>query len=302
MTVKSLEYVVIKTENMEAWHHFLTDIVGAMPGRPRGDAALYRIDDRPFRFWIEPGESERLVASAFEVADSAALARLAAAVAAAGRPVRHASAEEARARGVEAMFATSDPAGNGLEFFSRWEEGDSEAFVSPVGVAGFVTGGMGMGHAVLPAPDFERCHAFYRDVIGFGDTDLPRFYLQGGEGDPGMGFAFMHGGGGRHHAVALAECPPPPSGCIHLMLEMATLIDVGRCHDRMRKAKIPESATLGRHVNDEMTSFYMQTPSGFDLEIGCDGLVIDPATWVPTAHEQISVWGHVWAWQNAMAE
>jgi len=86
------------------------------------------------------------------------------------------------------------------------------------------------------------------------------------------------------------------------MLEMTTLIDVGRCHDRMRKAKIPESATLGRHVNDEMTSFYMQTPSGFDLEIGCDGLVIDPATWVPTAHEQISVWGHVWAWQKAMAE
>jgi 3,4-dihydroxy-9,10-secoandrosta-1,3,5(10)-triene-9,17-dione 4,5-dioxygenase len=49
-----------------------------------------------------------------------------------------------------------------------------------------------------------------------------------------------------------------------------------------------------------MTSFYVQTPAGFDLEIGCDGLVIDPATWETTRHEAISVWGHVWAWQEAM--
>ena len=64
----------------------------------------------------------------------------------------------------------------------------------------------------------------------------------------------------------------------------------------------PESATLGKHTNDEMTSFYMQTPSGFDLEVGCDGLVIDPASWEPTAHKTISEWGHEWAWQKAMAE
>ena len=49
-----------------------------------------------------------------------------------------------------------------------------------------------------------------------------------------------------------------------------------------------------------MTSFYMQTPGGFDLEFGCDGLVIDPATWETTAHTEISVWGHRWAWQEAM--
>ena len=70
----------------------------------------------------------------------------------------------------------------------------------------------------------------------------------------------------------------------------------------MRVRGIPESASLGLHTNDEMTSFYMQTPSGFDLEVGCDGLVIDPASWEATAHTSISEWGHVWAWQKAMAE
>jgi 3,4-dihydroxy-9,10-secoandrosta-1,3,5(10)-triene-9,17-dione 4,5-dioxygenase len=48
--------------------------------------------------------------------------------------------------------------------------------------------------------------------------------------------------------------------------------------------------------------FYVQTPGGFDLEIGCDSLVIDPASWQTTKHEAISIWGHEWAWQKAMKE
>ena len=72
--------------------------------------------------------------------------------------------------------------------------------------------------------------------------------------------------------------------------------------NEMRAAKVPESATLGRHVNDQTFGFYMQTPGGFDLEIGCDPLVIDPESWVPTAHLQPSEWGHLWAWQKALEE
>jgi 3,4-dihydroxy-9,10-secoandrosta-1,3,5(10)-triene-9,17-dione 4,5-dioxygenase len=161
---------------------------------------------------------------------------------------------------------------------------------------------MGMGHAVFAAPNFDETLHFYRDVIGFHDTDLPRFFLMGTPDDPGVRFAFMHADNGRHHSLAIGEMPGPPSGCIHLMLEMKTLADVGKCHDRMRLAKVPESASLGRHQNDQVTSFYMQTPGGYDLEIGYDGLVIDPAAWTPTAHERISEWGHVWAWQKAMEE
>jgi 3,4-dihydroxy-9,10-secoandrosta-1,3,5(10)-triene-9,17-dione 4,5-dioxygenase len=94
----------------------------------------------------------------------------------------------------------------------------------------------------------------------------------------------------------------PPSGAVHVMLEYPNLIEVGKAHDRMKRLGYPESATLGSHFNDETTGFYVQTPSGFDLEIGCDSLVIDPATWQTTRHEGISVWGHEWAWQKAMKE
>jgi len=42
-----------------------------------------------------------------------------------------------------------------------------------------------------------------------------------------------------------------------------------------------------------MTSFYIKTPSGFFVEYGWAGRVIDPATW--EAHETFngpSLWGH----------
>lgn len=301
MAVKALGYVVIETANRGEWERFLIRVPGAMKAESaRADVDLYRVDGRPFRFWIQQGEHEKLSAAAYEVATAEAWQALAQSVSDAGRPVETGSAEEAAQRGVAAFFRTTDPAGNGLEFYHGDQQSDV-AFVSPEGVSGFVTGEMGMGHAVFAAPDFAATHAFYREVIGLGDTDLPSFFLMGPDG-PEMHFAFMHGSSGRHHSLAIAEMPAPPSGCVHIMLEMKSLTDVGKAYDRMRAEGFVQSASLGKHVNDEMVGFYVQTPGGFDLEIGYDGLVIDPATWATTRHEQISEWGHVWAWQEAMKQ
>lgn len=301
MGIKALGYVVIAATDPAAWDRFMTEVVGAMRGAASEDgAALYRIDDRPFRFRVERGPEEQLVAAAYEVGGAEELDALRTKLIAAGRPVSDGHADAARSRGVAAFLSTSDPAGNGLEFF-HGDTRDDVPFVSPAGVSGFVTGAMGMGHAVFAAPNFSECHDFYR-AIGFHDTDVPRFHFTDAADDPGMGFAFMHADNGRHHSIAIGEMPQPPSRCIHLMLEMKTQGDVGRCYDRMRLAKVPESASIGRHVNDQTFGFYMQTPGGFDIEIGADPLVIDPATWVPTAHLQPSEWGHVWAWQRAAEE
>lgn len=303
MGIKALGYLVVTTKQPAEWDRFLTGLVGTMRIADSGDgAALYRVDDRVFRFRIETGEEERLKAAAYELGDSAELAALRERIVAAGRPVEDGSPHEAEARGVSAFFRTTDPAGNGLEFY----HGDSrtdEPFVSPLGIPEFVTGDLGLGHAVFCAPDFAASVAFYRDVVGFHETDMPRFYFGGGGADdPGMGFAFLHADNGRHHSVALGEGPVPPPGCVHIMLELPSLLEVGKAHDRMKAMGYAESATLGQHFNDETVGFYVQTPSGFDLEIGCDSLVIDPAHWEVTQHKGISVWGHEWAWQKAMKQ
>lgn len=303
MGVKALGYVVAETAQPGKWEEFLTQLVGAMRAPDAADgAALYRVDERPFRLRIERGSGERFVAAGYEVADATALSTLSGAIVRAGRPVDWADEDEAKQRGADKMFRTSDPAGNGLEFFCGGSR-DEAPFVSPLGIPAFVTGEMGMGHAVFSAPNFDETVAFYRDVVGFHETDMPRFFFGGGgEQDPGMGFAFMHADNGRHHSVAVAEGPVPPSGCIHIMLQLPSLLEVGKAHDRMKALGYPESATIGQHYNDETVGFYVQTPGGFDLEIGCDSLVIDPASWEVTRHMGISVWGHEWAWQKALKE
>jgi hypothetical protein len=51
--------------------------------------------------------------------------------------------------------------------------------------------------------------------------------------------------------------------------------------------------TLGRHTNDQVTSFYSWSPSKFLVEYGWGGRSIDPEGWTP--HERVdgpSLWGH----------
>lgn len=303
MAVISLGYVIVEAQDLSAWQDFACNIVGLMAApSAQEDVALFRMDDRPFRLWVQKGERNAFVAPGWECADRNAYESVLAKLESAGCPVERASPMEARARQVNELARSSDPEGNPMELFhGRFV--DYAPFISPAGVSAFVTGDngdMGLGHVVLTAPNFEKTHAFYKDVMGFDDTDLGRFYLMGGgPDDAGVGFAFLHCNS-RHHSLALGQLPESPNGAVHMMLEVATLEDVGRAYDRVLKSKgkVPLSATLGRHVNDKMTSFYVQTPSGFDIEYGWNGLVIDPATWVPTTSLSVSDWGHKWAYEN----
>lgn len=300
MAVISLGYIIVEAQDLAAWQDFACNIVGLMAApSPHEDVALFRLDDRPWRLRVQKGAQNRLLAPGWECANREAFESALARLEAAGRPVERAGVMEARERQVYELARSSDPAGNPMElFYGRFV--DYVPFTSPAGVSHFVTGDngdMGLGHVVLTAPNFDETHAFYKDVLGFGDTDLGRFYLMGGgPDDPGVGFAFLHCNS-RHHSLALGQMPESPNGAVHMMLEVGTLEDVGRAYDRVLKSKgkVPLSATLGRHVNDKMTSFYMQTPGGFDLEYGWNGLVIDPATWVPTTSLAVSDWGHKWA-------
>ena len=301
MGVKALGYVIIETAQPEKWDEFLTQLAGAVRTLDAVDgAAQYRIDQRPFRFRIEKSDREWFKAAGYEVADIAGLEALSQKIKDAGRLVSTFSSDECASRGIDAGFRTDDPAGNGLEFFC----GDSVTtapFVSPIGISEFVTGEMGMGHAVFSAPNFQEVITFHRDVVGFHETDMPIFHLMGPDAPP-MHFAFLHADNGRHHSIAFGEGPVPPSGIVHIMLEYSNLVEVGKAYDRMKKLGYAESASIGQHCNDETVGFYVQTPSGFDIELGCDSLVIEPASWQVTRHEGISIWGHEWAWQKAMKE
>ena len=151
---------------------------------------------------------------------------------------------------------------------------------------------MGLGHFVVPAPNIDETHAFYRDVLGFGQSDdlnLPA----PAEGAPDMRIVFLHVDNPRHHSLALFNMPVP-SGIVHLMFEVPSLDEVGACLDRVNGAELPLMATLGRHCNDNMVSFYVVAPGGIAVEYGYDGLQLDWATFEPTKSTEADVWGHVY--------
>ena len=86
-----------------------------------------------------------------------------------------------------------------------------------------------------------------------------------------------------------------------MMLETQNLDDVGRALDRAMAAGAHISATLGCHTNDRMVSFYVRSPSGFDIEYGCNGWQVDWSGFTPTTSLSDSLWGHRWSFPGAPA-
>jgi 3,4-dihydroxy-9,10-secoandrosta-1,3,5(10)-triene-9,17-dione 4,5-dioxygenase len=289
--IGSLGYLRIESADTSAWREFGTKVLGLIEGRGPDSSAVYlRMDDFPARLVIVPGEQERLLASGWEVASEGTLLEIARILAAADVPVKAGDAAELADRRVGQLLHVDDPSGNSLEIFSGAIL-DNRPAVSPYGCQ-FVTGDQGMGHVVLPALAGEETLSFYTDLLGFRLRDSMRMP---GEffGKPGreVWMRFL-GCCPRHHSLALAPMEPP-AGIVHLMMEVATLDEVGRALDRSIRRKATISSTLGRHANDRMVSFYVQTPGGFDIEYGTDGLRVEESTWVSRESTAISLWGHV---------
>jgi len=293
MTVRSLGYVVVEATDVAAWRKFALETIGLMEGPPGPDGSVrFRIDERPFRIAVVPGKRNGFVSCGWELRDAEELEATLATVRAAGLEVRAGSDAEVRNRGVQALAHCSDPCGNQLELF-HGRTYDYTPFASARGVSGFIASELGMGHVVLPAPQLAAAHQFYQR-LGFADTDEMWLAMSPNPQDPRLGIYFMHAANPRHHSLALMGAPMP-SGCVHIMLEARSLDDVGYALDRCLASGAHISSTLGKHSNDFMVSFYVQTPGGFDLEFGCHGLKPDWSSWVPTHSLIGDLWGHRWS-------
>ena len=289
--IRSLGYLRIESADVGAWREFGVRALGMVEGRgPEAGAVYLRMDDFPARLVIVPGEREGLLASGWEVPGESDLAEVGRALEEAGVAVKAGTPAELAERRVAQLLRFDDPAGNALEVFSGAALEHRPA-VSPYGNR-FVTGFLGLGHVVLPVSDDESALRFYTDVLGFRLRDSMRMApeLFGRPAGLPLWMRFL-GCNPRHHSLALAPFPAP-AGIVHLMIEVASLDDVGRAMDRCARRGAPASATLGRHANDLMVSFYVRTPGGFDIEYGTDGRLVDDATWVSQETTAISLWGH----------
>jgi 2,3-dihydroxybiphenyl 1,2-dioxygenase len=280
--VRALAYIVVQGP-VDEWKSFGTDLLGAQAARHTADEVRLRTDERAWRIAVEAGPAAgpgSLVALGLEVESPAALSELAESLSAQGIDVQ-ADDELARHRQVRSLIMFADGDGHQIEAFYG-QEIDRSPFVSPRGID-FITGDLGVGHAFLFSDAPAKAVEFYTERLGFRLSDTIDLGVAEG--------TFMHCNP-RHHSVAVASIPGLPVGLGHLMLEVGSLEAVGLALDIATERGDQIQMTMGQHTNDRVTSFYVTTPSGFQIEYGWDGLLIDDAEWTVGHHVAPSTWGH----------
>lgn len=292
MELGGIAYLGLDVPDVDAWRRFAADVVGfAVTDAPDGSGVVHaKADARRFRVALHASAAPGIRYVGLEVRDERAFAAAVAHLATAGVPFTHGTPEECAAREVRALVWLTDPSGVRVEVC--WGPTIDGGFVSPTG-ATFVSDGLGFGHYVVLTPDLDASMDFYTRVLGFRLTD---FVVLG----PGMSVQFLRCTA-RHHTVALTAVGPI-SGVHHVAFEVADIDHVGRALERATAAGVPITATLGRHKNDRMLSFYMRSPAGFEVEIGCDGRLVDDATWVVNHFTGGDDWGHHGLTGDALAQ
>ncbi|HQR04391.1 MAG: VOC family protein [Proteobacteria bacterium] len=287
MDIRGLAYVVVQQKDPATWNAFGENVLGLeAKSAPNGDVWL-KMDDRAFRIAVQKGDEDRYLVSGWEVASEAAFEQAKNELKKAGVAFTAGSDAEKKNRNCIDLIAFADPAGNRHEIVLGFKT-DWRRLVSPTGTT-FITGDQGLGHTVLPCPNFDAAWTFFRDVMGFQLSDLMKH--QPDPNGPAARIYFLHCNNPRHHSLAIAEMPAS-SGCIHLMMEVPDMDEVGRAMDRYMKHNVKLMATLGRHVNDKMTSFYIMSPSNFAIEFGYGGLQVDWTRNVVHETTEVSLWGH----------
>ena len=280
MPVHSLGYLRLESTDLPAWEVFAGDFLGLMPVHGDGDVSLrYRMDAYPPRLVVTPGTQNRMTALGLEVLNQRDLARTVEAVEAVGIKVVPGTDEECAERRVTGLARFDDPGGNPVELFYG-PVLDHKPVQLPT-VSSFVTDDMGMGHVIVTGEDGKALYDFYTGVLGFferntmGGKERTVWFLSSND---------------RHHTIGVTTAPGP-GRLLHLMVEAATLDDVGLALDRAHKLDVPMMNTLGKHTNDHMVSFYVYSPERYAIEFGFGGRRV-PGEQPTYEITEGAFWGH----------
>lgn len=286
-----LGYLGLGVSNVDVWAGYATSILG-LEALPRDDdgTLLLRMDEHHHRFIVTEDPRDDLILIGWEVADEQNLAALTKRLDAAGLAYREGDAAALKRRRVVNLIEFEDPNGVATEAYCGPLINRAKPFQSPRPLSGFLANDQGLGHITMTVDSLADSLHFYRDVLGFRMSDWIRPQPERGV-ESNLNLAFLHCNQ-RHHSMAFWE-GQMPKRLHHFMIQANDLDDVGNTYYLCQNNNVAIDLTLGRHTNDKMLSFYMKSPSGFDVEFGWGAIEVDDDNWTVQLHTNGSSWGHV---------
>ncbi len=288
MAVSSLGYVALNVIDIDAWVDQMTSVYGMeVVPREGGEAVDLRIDEMHHRFTLYPSTEDSVAGVGWAVDSLVDMVSIIEGLRSYGVDVFEASEADKEERKVRDLYLFVDPASGMKSEIFYAPQSEQFTFSPSRGIDGFKTQGLGLGHIVYVVEDYEESTRFYTEVMGFKISDY--IVWDNKEKDA----TFFHCNP-RHHSLAIM----PPFGPFqggelnHIMLESKTLDDVGYAYDIVRDKNIPLLFEMGKHTNDHVNSFYMFTPSGFAMEFGYGGLLVNDADWKIRSYDAPMLWGH----------
>lgn len=283
-------YVVIASQKFKEWEAFGAQGIGLHLDRPSPDALNFRMDEHASRIIIQRGDEEDVVASGWQVEDEQTLAEIVRRLKADSVPIRFGSGDEAQLRGVESFVGFTGPKQMSIELFTRAKQTNAPLNMKS---SGFVTGHIGMGHLAITSKEPEAMLGFWKKYFDARLTDQIEARIRGMNLE--IDFLRLNS---RHHSIAVAatrgkRLDPFRTRIQHMNLEVTSLDDMTNAYLRCRSLGFKVAMGVGLHTNDKDLSFYVVTPSDFQIELGWNPVLVeDEANWQPKVHQGISLWGH----------
>lgn len=288
----SLGYLVAESRKLPQWQRFAREGLGVHVDTVEGGTLALRIDAHQRRLIVSEGAAEDVVAIGWQLHDEHALQLLLARLRSQRIEVREVGGAPAAARGVQRYWSFEGPKRLRFELFTQ-------PLTSPQPLdmlaSGFVTGTMGLGHFAMTTREPEAALQFFQQTFDARLSDTIEDRLNGVTLE--LSFLRLNE---RHHTAAIAatrgkRMNPLRTAIHHLNLQAASLDDVLLGYQRLRKMGYAMANAIGQHPNDRELSFYVVSPSGFEIELGWNPVVVDAeaeAGWQPAHYHGISLWGH----------
>ena len=282
--VRSVVYGRFEVRSIARWRDFMRLMYGLelKPSTRPGEFEAV-VDEAGSRLLFSEGPADDLLANGWVCDDLPGLKER---IEDFGGKADWASDKEAKERGAGRLLRTVDPGGVIIEMVDATASQNS--YEPPLYGQTYKTGKLGVGHFTFQFPDLDRFEKFYLEALGLEVSDYNDLNLMDGIRVQ-VGF---YRANPRHHSVACASFGIPSRQRLnHFFLELPDHDAVGRAFERIQKAGIPIAHEIGVHPNDNLFTFYVISPSGFQAEIGAEGRLLEAPEPVVT-HRGMARWGH----------